>query len=1003
MITDSIQLNSSQQAAIEQNNSPLLIVAGAGTGKTTTLVEKIKHIINKKLARPEEILCLTFTEKAAYEMEERVDRAMPYGFFQMWISTFHAFADDVLRDELHHLGMNASYSLMSQAQSVLFLRNNLFNLKLKYFRPVSNPNKFVTGLLQHFSRLQDEDISPEEYEKWVKKNCHPERVKRPKDPENTWILHSAQNDKLKSGMTKDGKQQLQELSFAYQTYQQIKMDHDVMDFGDLIFYLNKLFRTRPSVLKQYQKKFKYILVDEFQDTNIAQYEMIKLLCPPKNNPKLTVVGDDSQAIYKFRGASVSNILTFMDDYKKAQQLSLLDNYRSNQTILDFAYKLIQNNNPDTLEAKLGISKELKSHADNMKNAVTFNLFSHGDNEADWIVSKILQLKKKHSYEFQDCAVLVRANSHSDPIISALKRGGIPFQFLGPGTLFKQSEVKDIIAYLNLLADLNDTVSMFRVLSMDLFQMNAEDLVLLMSYAKKISLSLYQAIDVYLSFDVEEWYKKNNAQYKEYLPLINESTKEKLIPIMRMIKKHLGQIKHDTAGEILFSFLEDTGYLDKLSNPTSEREEKQTLNITKFFRKLKEIENAQDDTSVFSINDFITMSMELGESPLAGENDVTQVNAVNILTVHSAKGLEFPVVFLPNLSQGRFPTYRRREQIPIPDDLIKEKMPEGDYHVQEERRLFYVGLTRAKDRAYLTASEIYGSGLRKRKISPFVAETIGVETIQNMHTLVSEKKEQLSIFDFKKKGEPVILPPVEVRKISYSQLQTYEICPLQYKYQYILRIPTPPAAAASFGSTIHNVLQKFYKGYAEDPSWELNHLLNLLESSWIPVGYTSAAHQKKMKQEAREMLENYYHSFHTPEIKIIDLEKMFKIRIGSTEFLTGKIDRVDKKKNGGIEVIDYKTGRRPDDKKLKKDLQLAIYATAASDPGLYNVPIEKIDLSFYYLQAREKITLNRTAEDLKEVQTRVKNVVQKIRAQQFDPRVGPWCDFCSFRMICEAWK
>ncbi|MDP4010621.1 MAG: UvrD-helicase domain-containing protein [Candidatus Roizmanbacteria bacterium] len=998
----SIQLNSSQQKAIKSVSGPLLIVAGAGTGKTTTLVEKIKYLINQKLARPEEILCLTFTEKAAYEMEERVDRAMPYGFFQMWISTFHAFADDILRDELHHLGMNASYTLMSQAQSVLFLRNNLFNLNLKYFRPVSNPNKFIEGLLQHFSRLQDEDISPEEYQKWVTQHyntqpSHPELDSGSRIPKT--------GSQVKPGMTSivgEEIDQYAELSYAYKTYQKIKIEHDVMDFGDLIFYLNNLFRKRPSILKQYQQKFKYILVDEFQDTNIAQYELIKLLCPPKNNPNLTVVGDDSQAIYKFRGASISNILTFMDDYKKARQITLNDNYRSNQTVLDLAYNLVQNNNPDTLESKLGISKELKSHTKNIKDAVTFNLFAHGDQEADWIVNKIATLHTKE-YSFRDFAILVRANSHSEPIITALKRKGIPFQFLGPGTLFKQAEVKDIIAYLQILADPNNTVSMFRVLSMELFQIDAEDLVMCMSFAKKTSLSLYQAIEIFLSFEVSEWYKKDSNQYKEHLPLIKEGTKDKLIEIVTMIKKHLGQIRNDSAGEILFSFLEDSGLLKRLSNPTSEIEEKRTLNITKFFQKLKDIERAQEDTSVFSVNDFITMSMELGESPLAGETDIAEVNAVNILTVHSSKGLEFPVVFLPNVSQGRFPTYRRREQIPIPESLIKEQIPAGDYHAQEERRLFYVGLTRAKDRSFITASEIYGEGLRKRKISPFVAETIGLEEVQKSGAFVAEKKEQLSIFDFKKQGEPVILPPTEVKNISYSQLQTYEMCPLQYKYQYILKIPTAPGSAASFGSTIHNVLQKFYKGFATDSTWDLPHLLNILETMWIPIGYSSQAHQKRMKEEAKEMLENYYHSFHTPEIKIIDLEKLFKIRIGSSEFLTGKIDRVDQKKNGGIEVVDYKTGRRPDDKKLKKDLQLAIYAKAASDPGLYNIPIEKIDLSFYYLQAREKITLNRTTEDLEEVQTRVKDVVQKIRGQQFEPHVGLWCDYCSFRMICEAWK
>lgn len=975
---DAINLNSTQKQAIEYHDGPLLIVAGAGTGKTTTLVEKISYLIKKELAKPDEILCLTFTEKAAYEMEERVDLAMPYGYFQMWISTFHGFADDILRNDIHHLGLNPSYTLMTQAQSIVFLRNNLFHLNLNYFRPVGNPNKFIEGLLQHFSRLQDEDVSPEEYGKWI------------------------QSAFAKAPADKTELQQLQELSTGYTTYQKMKREQDMMDFGDLIFYLNELFRTRPSVLKQYQKKFKYVLVDEFQDTNIAQYELIKLLCPPQKTPKLTVVGDDSQAIYKFRGASVSNILTFMDDYKKSRQVTLRDNYRSNQSILDHAYKLIQQNNPDTLESRLGISKELKSHKKDKKNAVTVELFHNGDDEADWIANQIYKLTAK-SYKLQDIAILVRANKHSDPIINALKRKGIPYQFLGPGTLFRQPEVKDLIAYLNTLADLNDTVSLYRVLSMDLFKLNAEDLVLFLSFSNQISRSLYQAIEISLSFFEQEWFQEEYEQYRPHLPLITVDTRTKLIIIIKMMKRHLARISRDTAGEILYYFLEDTGYLERLSNPESEAGEKETLNISKFFRKLKEIENSQQDASVFAIADFIRLSMELGESPVAGETDIATYNAVNILTVHGAKGLEFPVVFLPDLIRGRFPTYRRREQIPIPEGIIKEQMPAGDYHIQEERRLFYVGLTRAKDVAFLTAAEIYGEGQRKRKVSPFVYETMGTEMIENKTMMKREEKEQLSIFDFKKGNEPVLKAPVEVNNISYSQLQTYELCPLQYKYQYVLKIPTRPAAAASFGSTIHHVLQKYYQEYLTDRSVGIPHLHNLLAASWIPVGYNSQAHEKRMKQEALQMLENYYHSFHQPEIEIINLEQFFKIKVGSAIYLTGKIDRVDRKGNGAIEIIDYKTGKMPDEKKFQKDLQLAIYARAASDPGLYNKPIEKINLSFYYLQTREKITVQRSADDIKEVETRVKETVKQIREGDFPAHVGPWCDFCSFRMICEAWQ
>lgn len=972
------KINELQRNAIEHATSPLLVIAGAGTGKTTTLIEKIKFIIGQKLAKPEQILCLTFTEKASYEMQERVDVAMPYGFFQMQISTFHAFADEVLRNEIHHVGLNPAYDLMTQAQSVLFMKQHLFELKLKHFRPLSNPNKFIQGLLQHFSRLQDEDISPKQYSTWIS------------------------GLKVTDMFTEEDIQQYKELSEAYVLYKKIKSQNDVMDFGDLIFYLNLLLRTRPNILKYYREKFKYILVDEFQDTNIAQYELIKLLCPSSDNPKLTVVGDDSQAIYKFRGASVSNILTFMKDYKHAKQVTLNDNYRSNQSILDHAYKLIQNNNPNTLESKLGISKELISHKKNIQSAVEFRSFNHGDQEADWIADKILKLQAS-SYKFQDIAILVRANNHSNPIINSLKKRGIPFQFLGPGSLYKQPEVKDLIAYLQFLSDPENTISLYRVLSMEIFKLDQEDIIRLMSFSKKISQSFYQSIKICLSFDSEIFETENKETYEPHLPLITKDSKQKLIKIFSMLKRHFARINKDSAGEILYYFLEDSGYLQKLSKPDSEASEKQTLNVAQFFKKIKSIESTQEDNSVMAICNFINISLEIGESPRSEIDDSIVLDAVNIITIHGAKGLEFPIVFLPNLVAGRFPTYHRREQIPIPNDLIKEQLGEGDYHLEEERRLFYVGLTRAKDRVFLTASEIYGDGLRKKKISPFVIETVGREIVENNVNLQSGSREQLSIFDFKKHDEPVILPPLEIKNISYSQLQTYELCPLQYKYKYVLKIPTPQAAAASFGSTIHNVLHKFYKGFAVDPSWGLSHLLNLLDSTWIPVGYGSQAHHKRMKEEAREMLENFYHSFHRPEIEIVDLEKLFKIRIDSTVFLTGKIDRVDRKKDGGIEVIDYKTGNQPDDKKLQKDLQLAIYASAVSDPGLYNVPIEKIDLSFYFLQTRDKKTLTRTKEDLIDVKMRVKDTVDKIRKSEFEPKVGKWCDYCSFRMICEAWK
>jgi len=979
MSDQSYTMNPSQKEAVEHNDGPMLIVAGAGTGKTFTLVEKIKQLIKEHQIKPEEILCLTFTEKAAYEMEERVDQAMPYGYFQMWISTFHSFADEILRKEASHIGLNPAYTLMTQAQAIVFLRKNLFKLDLKYFRPLSNPNKFIEGLLQHFSRLRDEDIGPKEYTEW------------------------AQNELKNTELLDEEKEKNLELARAYELYQKLKIEGDVMDFDDLIGNLLKLFRTRPALLKEYQAQFKYVMVDEFQDTNIAQYQLIKLLCPPKNKPNLTVVGDDSQAIYKFRGASVSNIMTFMEDYKGAKQVTLRDNYRSNQTVLDHAYKLIQFNNPDTLEAKLGISKELKSHKKNSKDAVTFELFDHGDQEADWIAETILKTKEKYTYDYRDFAILVRANSQSEPIIAALQRNGIPYQFLGPGTLFKQPEIKDLIAYLKLLINLEDNVSLYRVLSMHLFKIENEDLILLLGFAKKASLSLYQAIEVYLSFFHEEWYRPENQNYRRHLPLLREDSRDKLIDIMAMMKKHIQKINAHDTGQILYSFLEDTGYLKTIANYKTEQEEKVALNIMKFFNLLKSFQNNQEDSSVFAVVEYVDMSMELGESPIASDTDVALANAVNILTIHSSKGLEFPVVMITSLVAGRFPTYERREQIPIPATLIKELLPEGDFHLQEERRLFYVALTRAMDRLFLSGSEIYGDGKRKRKISPFVTEALGPEILEQRQSHKQAEKAQLSIFDFKPTDPPVQKTKLELKQFSYSQLESYAMCPLLYKYQYIVKIPTPQNSAASFGSTIHMVLQKFYEGYMNDRSYGLSHMLNLLETHWEPIGYSSQTHMKRMKEEGKALLTEFFNTHHSPTIEVMGLEKFFKIKIDDDLYLSGKIDRVDTTPDGRIEIVDYKTGKIPAEKELKKSLQLSIYALAATDQGLYHKEVQQVNLTYYYLQGMQKITMSRTPEELIEVKGKVKEITDEIKQGKFPPRVGPWCDFCNYRMICEAWQ
>lgn len=968
-------LNKKQKQAVKYNQGPLLIIAGAGTGKTTVIVEKIKYLIKKKLAKPEEILALTFTEKAAYEMEERVDKEIPYGYFQMWISTFHSFADQILKERAHHIGINPDFRLMNEAETVLFLKKNLFFFDFNYFQPLSNPNKFINNLIDHFSRLKDEDISPEEYLNWAK---------------------SYQTE------TKEEKDKYLELANAYKIYEDLKIKNGVLDYSDLIYYLLKLFRHRKNLLLEYQQRFKYVLIDEFQDTNITQYELIKIICPPNKNPKLTVVGDDSQAIYKFRGASISNILNFMNDYPQAKQITLLKNYRSNQEILNAAYKLIKNNDPDTLEAKLGISKKLISVKKKpQEKSIFLFLGNKVEEEVDFVVKKILKLKK--SYQYSDFAILCRANNHANPFIRGLIQNGIPYQFLGPGFLFKQPEIKDLIAYLKFLSNVDDSVSLYRVLSMNIFDIDPKDISLLLAFSKKISQSLFQSIEIYLSFFDDKIYQKDYQIYKKYLPLLSEKTKKTLLFIYSLIKKHLSLIKKETAGQILYFFLEETGYLKKITNYKSEKEEKIALNISKFFNYLKNFEMTNEDASVFAVVDFLEMSIELGESPTILKTDIENYNAVNILTVHSAKGLEFPVVFLVNLTKGRFPTNEKKEKIPIPEPLIKEILPQGNYHLQEERRLFYVGLTRAKDKIFLTASKFYGEGIRQQKLSPFVYETLEEKYFLKEENQIINNNQWQKYFQ-QKKSQPVSQKQQEkTNYFSYTQLETYDKCPLQYKYQFILKIPTSPSANLSFGETIHKTLQQFYQRFLENKNIDSKEIIKIYEKNWIPVGYNSKIHEQRAKKEGALILENYLKKFHHKDLKIIFLEKKFKLKIKDDVFIIGKIDRIDKIDNQTIEIIDYKTGKIPEKNDLEKNLQLLIYGLAINDKKISHQKIENIIFSLIFLNKNEKFSITKKPEELIKIKDIIYKKIEEIKTSDFKPKVSLWCDFCPFKIICEAWQ
>ncbi|MFI5265590.1 MAG: 3'-5' exonuclease, partial [Candidatus Levyibacteriota bacterium] len=607
--------------------------------------------------------------------------------------------------------------------------------------------------------------------------------------------------------------------------------------------------------------------------------------------------------------------------------------------------------------------------------------------ADTIARKILDLQEKN-YEYKDIAILVRANNHSQLITTALQRHGIPYQFLGPGYLFQQEEVKDLIAYLMFLTNLGDTVSLFRVLSMDIFQIPIVELNFLLNHAKRKNLTLFEVLS-----DLN-------------LPFLSLETQKILETFREMVVRHLEKAKKDTAGQILYYFLVDSHIFDTLMKTDSAKEEKRVQNIAKFFDRIKNFEGEKANSTIFTVVDWLTLMITLGDSPTAADIDNRDLNAVNILTVHGSKGLEFRAVFLVNLVNDRFPSRERNEKIPLPEGLIKEKIAEGiDFHLQEERRLFYVGMTRAKERLYFTAADYYGTGKRIKKLSPFIFEALP-NLLQDQQK--KEKIQQLSLTEVlsvytEKPEEQEEKLPYKVSYITFSNLQMFDICPLHYKAKVILGIPTPPSFSQSYGISIHNTLQAFYEEVKKNIIPTLPQLQDMLKKNWVSDGYDSKENEREHMKQGLATLESFYKTECCPPVKPLGLEMPFRFTLKNGVKVFGKIDRIDAK-GDGIEIIDYKTGTNNPKADKAHELQLAMYALAAvrvQDP-LLNYDPKNITLTLYFVDENTKKSVASFAhEDLDKLEDELIEKIEEIEKSDFKCSKNVLCLNCEYKLLCNT--
>jgi DNA helicase-2/ATP-dependent DNA helicase PcrA len=627
-------LNEQQQKAVKATDGPLLIMAGAGSGKTRVLTHRIAYLMVEKEVAPWNILALTFTNKAAREMKERIRGILGGASEEIWISTFHSMCVRILRRDIDRIGFNRNFSILDTTDQQSVIKQIL---KDKNLDPKKYDYRAILGVI---SSAKNELITPEEYEKTAA-----------------------------DFFTKIAAE-------VYKEYQKRLRKNQALDFDDLIMMTIHLFERVPEVLEYYQRKFQYIHVDEYQDTNRAQYMLVKQMASRFRN--LCVVGDSDQSIYRWRGADIANILSFEKDYPNANAIFLEQNYRSTKRILQAANNVIENNRN---------RKPKNLWTENLEgNKISYYRADSEQGEAQFVAGKINEMVQKGSRKLSDMAILYRTNAQSRVMEEVLLKSNLPYSIVGGIKFYDRKEIKDILAYLRLIANPDDDISLRRVINMPKRGIGASSLDKVADYAMMADISMYQAL--------------KDIELIGLSPKIMKAARE----FRDLIANYTNMQEYLSVTELVEEVVEKTGYKEMLKMEKTIESQSRLENIDEFLSVTKAFEESNDDKSLVS---FLTDLALVADIDKLDETEEAQVT-VTLMTLHSAKGLEFPVVFLLGLEEGVFPHSR---------SLMDEE------EMEEERRLMYVGVTRAEQELFITNAQmrtLYGR-TNMNPVSRFISE------------------------------------------------------------------------------------------------------------------------------------------------------------------------------------------------------------------------------------------------------------------------------------------
>ena len=973
-------LNDEQRAAVAHREGPLLVVAGAGTGKTRVITERIRHLLESdpELAG-ENILGLTFTDKAAGEMKYRVVKAIGERGEGVWLSTFHKFCLEKILQTA-----NPEIQPLEDLDHWILLRRHIGELGLSAFKRLQAPGEFLNDFVRFFSRCQDELVTPDDYQRFVAE----------------WRRkHEARKNALEPDARQAAEEELarqEELAGVYRVSDRLLRERNLYTFGAQLTYAVELLRADGALLERMREQYRYILVDEFQDTNIAQLELLWLLAGGHCN--IMAVGDHNQAIYRFRGASYGSFTMFLKRFCGVSEpklgpgtknflVSLSQNYRSTKRILNVAGAVILNNEQSPLLPPSTLRTENREG-----EKIRVVEFARPEEEAEWVTSEIDRLHDAGA-PWRGFAVLYRKHAHRAQILDALRRKRIPF-VIRKFSILSSTLVRDLLAWLQLIGVPGDNVACARALAAPYWGLEPRDLVRLAERADKNHRRPLS--DELETAQHESPFNRTGARLPEFLQLLHELRQS---------------AKRKSATEVLDELIAGLGLAPLPS-------EADRLYLERFVEFVREWEHKSESKQLRDLIEYFYYFNEargdicLEEEP-AGD-------AVQLMTVHSAKGLEFPHVFILRLSKNDFPSNARPAVFEFPEELMKEEKPKGDFQIQEERRLFYVALTRARQQ--LTLSTITN---KRKKHSPFLDDFLMDPKIQKFDAVQSAPKVIVPLAEEITGSEPDPSEPAELfgsradgaraysrvalwakafhpprpepLQLSASAIDAYNHCPMKFLFQYVWNIRGGAHPQMTFGNVMHTTIKEFVKDVRERRNVPFGDVLAIYNREWYSAGFPDDYHEQEYRKAGREQLEAFHRSYSLEPADVLYQEKSFELPLEHEVIVMGRMDQVNRIGNGEVEIVDYKTGKPRDAKKAADDLQLSVYALAAQE--ILDITPER--LVFHNLVTNERVVTTRDAKALAATKQKIAETADHIRAGEFSSKPGFSCSYCDFKPLCPA--